>query len=142
MKNGCNTSETLCASCARAYARPDPAGCAFHRRDYITRELEGHPYSLAKTVDRGHKDAVIIVQECGPYIPSPKEADRLAALARKAERAAMYQAKMDKRDARIFALREQGLTWPEVAKKLKTTVPTVRHAYAKYERLGQEAATC
>jgi len=98
VKNGCNTSESLCASCARAYARPDPAGCAFHRRDYLTRELEGHPYSRAKMVDRGHRDAVIIVQECGPYVPSPKEADRLAALARKAERAGVSDFSIEDND--------------------------------------------
>jgi len=26
------TTDTLCCTCARAYALPDPDGCAFHRR--------------------------------------------------------------------------------------------------------------
>lgn len=63
-------TQSLCWTCARAYALPDPAGCAFHRRT-VNGEIEGFPYLLAKESRRYYKVGewiiVYTVQKCADY---------------------------------------------------------------------------
>jgi len=65
-----NPNQSLCWTCARAYALPDPAGCAFHRRT-ASGEIEGFPYLLAKESQRYYKVGewitVYTVQKCADY---------------------------------------------------------------------------
>lgn len=65
-----NPKQSLCWTCARAYALPDPAGCAFHRRT-ASGEIEGLPYTQAKESRRSYRDGeylvVYTVQECADY---------------------------------------------------------------------------
>lgn len=116
-------TETLCATCARAYARPDPAGCAFHRRDYISREIEGHPYSKAKIVNRGHDDKAIIVQECDDHVYDPRF------------RKPPNQKLTEEQEERIYRLRtDKKLQYREIGRKVGCSPTTARDAYYRYER--------
>ena len=133
MKNGCNTSETLCASCARAYARPDPAGCAFHRRDYLTREIEGHPYTQHKVRRITGVHNAVVVQKCPDY-----RADDGVMEVRRQQRMKIEQ------EVLIYELRNKGREWRDVADAAGCPVTTCYNAYRRYERRlkRQEAATC
>lgn len=129
-------TETLCASCARAYARPDPAGCAFHRRDYLTRELEGHPYSQARQIknDYGGRVSVsYLVEKCGDY-----RADSGIMEVRRQQKMKIEQ------ECLIYELRNKGCEWRDVAHAAGCPVTTCYNAYKRYERRlkRQEAATC
>lgn len=62
--------ESLCFRCSRAYALPDPEGCAFHRRD-SKRNIEGIPYSKAFVIEKTLQDesfaAYVTVVECPDF---------------------------------------------------------------------------
>lgn len=66
-------SSTLCWTCSRAYALPDPYGCAFHRRNAQTGEIQGFPFSKASLGERSYNGkqgvtmTIYIVQECPDY---------------------------------------------------------------------------
>ena len=127
-----DTSETLCASCARCRALPDPAGCAFHRRDWQTGELEGRPYTQHK-VRRitGVKDA-IIVQKCPDY-----RADGGVMEVRQQQRMKIEQ------EVLIYELRNQGREWRDVADAAGCPVTTCYNAYRRYQRrLNRQEASC
>lgn len=117
-------AETLCATCTRAYARPDPAGCAFHRRDYVTREIEGHPYSRAKMVYRSQGDTPIIVLECEQYQKDQRWEPTGYVPLTDEQREAAYQ------------LRQQGLTFKVIGRRLGCAANTARTAY--YRRCEKE----
>lgn len=57
-----DVTDTLCATCTRCRALPDPAGCAFHRRHWQTRQIEGHPYQRAETRKYNNGFTAIFVQ--------------------------------------------------------------------------------
>ncbi len=71
--NGKQPRESLCWSCSRAYALPDPLGCAFHRigHDHVFDSAE---FAQRVVTTRGEKiyTKVIIVQKCQNYELSDK----------------------------------------------------------------------
>ena len=72
--------ESICWTCSRAYAKPDPEGCGFHRQEHE------HVFDAAKIeprVNAAHEPMkVVMVTECQHYDresrqpSSPKEAPR------------------------------------------------------------------
>jgi len=53
--------QSLCWTCARARALPDPEGCAFHRREHE------HVYDQAEYAYNKDGDRVVSVTECQRY---------------------------------------------------------------------------
>lgn len=62
-----SVSESICWHCARAYAKPDPDGCAFHRKEHE------HIFDEAVIGNRAEEQAVIKVKKCQHF----KMSDRL-----------------------------------------------------------------
>lgn len=63
--------ESLCWTCARAYARPDPEGCGFHRKEHE------HVFDKAKIegrVNAAHEPMkVVMVTKCRYYDRESRE---------------------------------------------------------------------
>ena len=72
--------ESICWTCARAYARPDPEGCGFHRREHE------HVFEAVKIEDRvnaAHEPMqVFLVTKCRSYRQETRKADHKTAAAK------------------------------------------------------------
>ena len=76
--------ESICWTCARAYARPDPEGCGFHRTSNHIKDLYQNKYITEArlrvrskpTASTEEKYEVIIVTKCRHYNRENRKADR------------------------------------------------------------------
>ena len=94
--------ESLCWSCRRAYAKPDPDGCGFHREGHEQVFSEGETKKYSHVQKSGRVDAYtrIVVTKCKHYVMS----ENILASARKAykQKVSKYPQEAVKRAAEMY----------------------------------------
>jgi hypothetical protein len=70
--------ESLCWSCTRAYAFPDPKGCAFHRKEH--KEVFDEAIISLRVYHPGSHYKVVCVTRCRYYELSARDVEERKAI--------------------------------------------------------------
>lgn len=124
-----NTS--LCWTCARCYALPDPDGCGFHRMDHRP------VYDRAETRYTPFGGLMVCVTDCAQYQQTPKGQYHPEETAGRKKRDVQPRepygkAMLDK----AMQLYESGMSGEEVSKMCGISRPTIYKYWKEYQAQG------